>query len=217
MNKKLILVALVVAACGKKGGGGADSITKADADAVNALVPADMKGKVEFEVATIEDGHGRHPTKYSVVGPKGWKKGFMPGSLEPADSDNFGSKTLGKSTFKVGSNCDGSCEKKDWAAVVDKVYYKQFTGGQVKGKVIKDDKLPTSRTLVFQTEPESHDQGNGVVATSGIKQIQIIRTWWTDGASKHYVCEAELGELSFGLAAAFEKACSKVSVSGNDD
>ncbi|MDB4954609.1 MAG: hypothetical protein JWO36_2178 [Myxococcales bacterium] len=211
MNKQLIVGLLVVAACGKKGGS-ADSVTKADADAVNALIPAEMKGKLEFEAATIEDGMGRHPTKYSVVAPKGWKKGFMPGSLEPADSDNFGSQTMGKTSFKVGSNCDGSCEKKDWAAVVEKVYYNQFTSGQVTGKVIKDDKRPTGRTLVFQMEPKTEQQGAGVTMTSGEKKIQIITTWWTDGATKHYVCQAELGEPAFGLAAAFEKACSKVAV-----
>lgn len=205
MIKHMLLVGLLVAGCGKKdgaAGGGGDGPTKADADAVNALIPADVKGKVEFEVATIDDGMGRHPTKYTVVAPKGWKKGFMPGSLEPADSDNFGSKTLGKSSFKVGSNCDGTCEKKDWAAVVDKVYYSQFTGASVKGKVVKDDKTPTGRTMIFEGED-----------VMGDKQTKMIKTWWTADSTKHYICEAELGAPLMTATAAFEKACGKVSIS----
>jgi len=202
----------------------APAATKADADAINALVPAELKDKIAFEVGTIDDGMGRHQTTYALVVPKGWKRGFMPGSLEPADADSFGSKTLGKTTLKVGSNCDGSCTAKDWAAVVDKVYYKQFTSGEVTGKVIKDDKQKNRRTLVFQQEPTVQENAgtmtttvNGktattsVTATSGSKGIRVIETWWTDGDSKHYVCEAELGEPAMALAAAFEKACDKVS------
>lgn len=209
MTKKLFVTLLFVAACGKKGGGDAPavSITQADADAVNALVPAEMKDKVTFEVTKIEDKMGRRTTTYTVVAPKGWKKGFMPGSLEPADADNFGSKTFGKTSLKVGSNCDGECKPKDWAATADKVYFSQFTGGKVEGKVVKDEKQKTSRTLVFEQEK---------AASTGEKNVEVITAWWTDGAKKHYVCEAELGALSTGLAAAFEKACSKVSVSGDD-
>ena len=209
---KTLLASLVfvpfVVGCGNKESGGppAVSITQADADAVNALVPADMKDKVKFEVRKIEDKMGRRTTTYTVVAPKDWKNGFMPGSLEPADSDNFGSKTFGKTSFKVGSNCDGECKPKDWAATVDKVYYSQFTGGKVEGKVLKDDKQKTSRTMLFEQEK---------AVSTGEKSIQLIATWWTDGSKKHYTCEAELGVNALGLAAAFEKACSKVSVSGD--
>lgn len=214
MTKNLIIMLFVVA-CGKKGGDAPSvSVTQADVDAVNALVPADLKDKVTFEVGKVVDEMGRHKTTYTLVAPKGWKKGFMPGSLEPADADGFGSKTLGKTTLKVGDNCDGSCEKKDWAAVVDKVYYKQYTSGQVTGKVLKDDKQKTSRTLVFQQEPKEEKQGETTV-TSGTKGINIITTWWTDGGSKHFSCVVELGEPAMALQSAFEKACTKVAVSGD--
>jgi hypothetical protein len=215
MNKRYLLAVIVVAACSKKSGSSADSVTKADADAVNAMIPADMKGKIEFEVATVDDGMGRHPAKFTVVAPKGWKKGFMPGSLEPADSDHFGSKTMGKTSFTVGSGCDGTCEKKEWAAVVDKVYYKQFTSGQVTGKLIKDDKRPNGRTLVFAQEPKSVTEGTTTM-TSGEKKILIITTWWSDDSRKYDACEAELAEPAMGLAAAFEKACTKVTIEGDD-
>ena len=218
MTKQLIVVLVCATACGKKGAD-APPVTKADADAVNAAVPADFKGKIEFEVGAIKDDFGHHTTTYSLILPKGWKKGFMPGSLEPADGDSFGSKTLGKTSISVGSNCDGDCKSKDWAAVVDKVFYKQYTSGEVPGKIIKDDKQKSSRTLVFQQEPkvettttQSGTTTSTTTATSGEKGITIITTWWTDGASQHYKCMVQLGEPAIGLAAAFEKLCAKVSV-----
>ena len=211
---RIIIALAFVTACGKKGDGGAPavSVTQADADAVNINVPPQFKDKVEFEVTKIADDFGKHKTTYTVVAPKGWKKGFMPGSLEPADADSFGSKTLGKTTMTVGSNCDGSCQPKDWAATVEKVYYKQYTSGQVTGKVIKDDKQKTSRTLIFQQEPKQEQQGTTTV-TSGEKGIKLIRTWWTEGASRVYVCDVSLGEPIMDVVGAFEKACAKVSVS----
>jgi hypothetical protein len=148
-----------------------------------------------------------------VAAPKGWKKGFLPGSLEP-DEKQVGS-VFGKTEMKVGDNCDGACKSKDWAAVVDKVYYSQYTGGSVKGKVVKDDKQKTSRTMVFQEEPTVTQHGN-TEATTGGDGIKIITTWWTDGGSRHFSCTADLAKADAGLAAAFEKACSKVSVSGSD-
>ena len=71
MNRKMVLL-VMIAACGKKGGGGgaAATVTKADADAANAAVPADLKSKIEFEVRTIDDGMKHHPTKYTFAAPK---------------------------------------------------------------------------------------------------------------------------------------------------
>jgi hypothetical protein len=215
MMKRMMVVSLMIAACGKgKGGDSAPSVsvTKADADAVNALVPADAKAKFDFEVRKIEDKMGHRTTTYTVVAPKGWKNGFMPGSLEPAEeAHGFG---MGKTDMKVGSNCDGDCKPKDWAAVVDKVYYAQFTSGQVKGKVVKDDKQKTSRTLVFENQPTVEKQGETEV-TTGTEGVTIIRTWWLDGASKHYSCQASLNKDDAKLAPAFEQACAKVAVSGD--
>ena len=211
MLKKTIVMCALLAAC-DKGSAPSVSVTKADADAVNALVPADMKGKIEFEVRKIEDKMGRHTTTYTVVAPKGWKNGFMPGSLEPAEEPKgFG---LGKTDMKVGDNCDGACKPKDWAAVVDKTYYAQYTSGQVKGKVVKDDKQKTSRVLVFENQPTVEQQGNTEV-TTGTEGVTIIRTWWSEGASKHFACQVSLNKDDAKLAAAFEQACAKVAVSGD--
>lgn len=219
----VVLMAVTLGACGKKKGGdsAAASVTKADADAANAAVPADLKSKIEFEVRTLDDGMKHHPTKYTYVAPKQWKKGFMPGSFEPNDGDNMGFGT----SVDVGTNCDGSCEPKDWAKVVDKVYYSQYTGGKVTGKIIKDEKGKNDRLMVFANEPTVQENAgsasvtvNGqtttttVTATSGSKGITIIHTWWNDGDSKHFVCQATLNDAAAALAPAFEKACAKVSV-----
>ncbi len=223
MNKKICLVLLVAAACGKKGGGGAAavSLTKADADAATALVPAELKAKIEFEVKTMDDGMKHHPTKYTFIAPKQWKKGFMPGSVKPDDADNMGFGT----EMMVGTNCDGSCEAKDWAKVSDKVNFSQYTSGKVTGKVVKDEKGRNERLLVFANEPTVQENAgsasvtvNGqtttttVTATSGSKGVTIIHAWWNDGDAKYYTCQATLNEGAAALAAAFEKACAKVSV-----
>lgn len=226
MNRYVLIALVLVAACSKKSGGGgaaaaaAPSVTKADADAANAAVPADLKTKVDFEVRTVEDKVGRHTHKYTLVAPKSWKAGFMPGSLKPEDADNLGFAT----EMRVGTNCDGSCEAKDWAKVSDKVNFSQYTSGKVTGKVVKDVKGKNERLLVFSNEPTVQENAgsasmtvNGqtttttVTATSGTKGVTVIHAWWTDGDSRYYTCEATLNEGAAVLADAFEKACAKVS------
>jgi len=217
----VVLMAVALGACGKKkGGDAAVSVTKADADAANALVPADLKSKIEFEVRTIDDGMKHHPTKYTYVAPKQWKKGFMPGSFEPNDGDNMGFGT----SVDVGTNCDGSCEPKDWAKVSDKVNFSQYTAGKATGKIIKDEKGKNDRLMVFANEPTVQENAgsasvtvNGqtttttVTATSGSKGVTIIHAWWNDGDSKYTTCQATLNDAAAALAPAFEKACAKAS------
>lgn len=201
---RLGFVAALLAACGgDKDAAPKVDITQADLDAVNAAVPADLKGKVEFEIGTITAEKGKK-TSYKLVRPKGWKPGFMPGSLKPADADNFGSPTLGKTEMSVDSNCDGSCEKKDWAKVSDKVHFTRFTAGQMKGKVLKDTQGKNERLVVFEHELSEHFPEKDTAIT-------IARAWWDPDGSRYFLCEVELGTPVKGLAAAFEKACSKVS------
>ncbi len=206
MTRTGICVLMLIAACGKGSSGDAAKvdISVDHVAAVNAAIPAEWKGKIEFVAGEIVDDKRRNPVRYKVAIPKDWKKGFMPGALEPADSDTFGSKTFGKTEIQVGSNCDGTCEKKDWAATSDKVNFAQFATGQTKGKVIKDEKSATGRTMVFEHEVDSSFPEKEVA-------VRIIRAWWTDGAPRYYTCTADLGTPAKGLAAAFEKACSKVS------
>ena len=202
---KLVVITAVLAACGgDKNAAPKVDITQADLDAVNATVPAELKGKVEFEIGTITSEKGKDGVTYKLVRPKGWKPAFMPGSLKPADADNFGSPTLGKTEMSVDSNCDGSCEKKDWATVSDKVHFARFTDGSMKGKVLKDEKGKNERLVVFEHEPSEHFPEKDVAVT-------IARAWWNPDGNRYFLCEAELGTPVKGLAAAFEKACAKVS------
>lgn len=214
MTRLGLCALLFVAACGKdksgdkaagggdKGGGksAAASVTAEHVAAVNAAIPADMKDKLEFELGTVEDEKGRDKDTYKLAVPKGWKKGFMPGELEPADSDNFGSKTLGKTDLQVGSSCDGACEKKDWAASTDKSQFAPLTGD---GKVLKDEKRANGRTLVVERKVSESFPEKDVA-------VSIRTVWWEPDGSRYYYCFADLGTPAKALADAFEKACSAV-------
>jgi len=190
MNKLglvIISVSLIGACGGKKKSGGGDS-KPLDVAAVNALVPASLKDKVTFEKRDIAEKRGRHSKTYTLAAPKGWKQDMDSfASLKP-DKDGMGFMT----SFKVGTNCDGDCKAKDWAATVEKVY-----DSYLKGKVIKDVKGKNSRTIIA----ESGDMTAVVVAS------------WEDGASEYSDCGATLEKEVKDLAPAVEKACESVTVS----
>jgi len=197
MNKVALVLAL--AACGNKQDAPSVDITDAHLAAVKAASPTD--GKIEWEIGKAVAEKGKKKS-YKLVRPKGWKSGFMPGSLEPADADNFGSKTLGKTSLRVDSNCDGACEEKDWAKVADKVNFARFATAE--GKIVKDEKGTNERTVVFEHKPSEHFPEKDVAVT-------VVRAWWQDGGSKYFTCEAEVGTPVKDYAKAFELACSKVS------
>jgi hypothetical protein len=207
-----LVLAAAAAACGKGGdnkeaakgkpaGGGelpADHVA-----AVNAAVPAELKGQLAFEAGRVVTDDKRDRGFKAAV-PKGWKKGgVIPGTLLPPDADDFGSsKTFGKSRMNIGSNCDGDCVKKDWPAIANKVLFSQFTTGKVEGKVLKDEKRPNGRTLVFERKPSMFPEQD--VA------IYVYTSWWEPDATEYFTCGAELGLPLKGAADAFEKACAKV-------
>ena len=205
-----LALAAASAACGKgdgkggskEGAAGGGEIAADFVASVNAALPADLKDKVQFEAGHVIENE-KHQRGFKAAVPKGWKAGrFMPGTLEPPDADSFGSKTLGKTQMGIGRNCDGTCEKKAWAEVSDRVLYKQFTSGQVEGKVMKDEKRPNGRTLVFERKPGSFPERD--VA------IHIYTSWWEPDGTEYYTCSVELGMPLKGAAEAFEKACSKI-------
>lgn len=188
MNK-LALVAIVlgtVACGGKKSdkGGGEKAI---DVAAVNALVPASLKDKIVFEKRDIVEKRGHSKTTYTLAAPKGWKQDMDSFATLKPDHDGMGFMT----EFKVGTNCDGDCVSKDWAATVEKVY-----ANYLKGKVIKDVKGDHTRTIIA----ESGDMTAVVIAT------------WEDGAKQYSDCGATLEKEVKDLAPAVEKACQSVSV-----
>jgi hypothetical protein len=192
-------ISVAALGCGKDDGAASSSgkaVEGGDVAAVNAAIPKELAGKLEFESGTIEH---RKDKSFKLAVPKGWKTGFMPGELEPADSDGFGSKTLGKSSFKVSSDCNGTCEKKDWAAVSDKVVFSQYT--KSGATIVKDVKTDNRRTMVV--EEKASDSDRDVAA-------RVLVAWWEPDATRYFTCRAELGKPLKGAVEAFEKACANI-------
>jgi hypothetical protein len=192
MNK-LAMIAIVIGAlgaCGKKKAQGGGEAKPIDVAAVNALVPASLKDKVTFEKRDIVEKRGSHSsTTYTVAAPKGWKQEMESFAHLKPDKD-MGFMTQ----FEVGTNCDGECVSKDWAATVEKVYE-----SYLKGKVIKDEKGKNSRKII---------------AESGDMTVVVIASW-QDGDKQYSTCGATLEKEVKDLAPAIEKACESVTVSEN--
>lgn len=156
-----------------------EAALKTALDAANAKVPAALQGKLSFEIAQGEKG------RHQAIQPKGWETGVIPGRVKPPSGASLGFLTA----FSTGSNCDGTCEKKDWAAISDKVEFAQFAGGSFR--VEKDEKANGSRFLVAK--------GDG--------RVDIAYAVWKDEASRYYVCRVTLDGELVEAAPAFEAAC----------
>lgn len=185
-----------VAACGKgdKGGGGSAAAPAAALDlaGINALVPEALKAKVTFEKAEIKRERGRRTAVFTLAAPKGWtqkQKDFS--TLSPADQEGmFGT------SIDVGTNCDGVCQPKDWAAVSDKSNFAQFKDA----KILKDEKTATSRLMIAEMSDKTYVQ----------------HATWTAGAKRYSTCMVTLKDEYREAAPAFAKACESVSLSGDD-
>jgi hypothetical protein len=195
---RYLAIAIALAACGKgdkadktgdkAGGGKAAPAVAIDAAAVNALVPDALKAKLVFEKRDVVLERTKTPTVFTLAAPKDWTQtSKMFGNLEPA-SGGFGTE------LKVGTNCDGQCEPKDWAAIADKTHFAPLASA----KVIKDDKATKGkRTMIAEDGDATH----------------VIVVWWTDGADEYFTCTAKLGSELKDAAPAFEKACQAVGYS----
>jgi len=191
---QLTLVAAALAACGKgdkadkagdKGGDKAAPAVEVDAAAVNALVPEALKPKLVFEKRVMTLDQGKHSPTFTFAAPKDWnQRSKMFGALEPA-SGGFGTE------MKVGPNCDGACEPKDWAAISDKVHFAPLA----KAKIIKEDKAAKGRRMLIAEEGDF---------------THVIVVWWTDGAPEYFSCTAKLSSELKDAVPAFEKACQAV-------
>ena len=188
-----LALGIALAACGKgdkdKAAGG-DKAAPAkdvaiDVAGVNALVPDALKPKLVFEKRSITLEQGKHSPTFTLAAPKDWnQRSKMFGALEPA-SGGFGTE------FKIGPNCDGACEPKDWAAIADMVHF----APRAKAKIIKEDKATKGRrTLIAEEGDATH----------------VIVVWWTEGASEYISCTAKLASELKDAAPAFEKACQAV-------
>ena len=186
--KLTIALCLFAAACGSSESSsssssskGGDSAPAIDLAGVNALVPPELKDKLVFEQQDVIEDR-RHPVTYTLAAPKGWKQG-MKGFAKLKGDDWAGFIT----ELGVGSNCDGSCEPKDWNNVADKVEFSQFDN---RGKVIKNEVTPTSRLLIVDVDDKTY----------------VRYAWWTDAASRYHTCSATLEAPVKAAAPAFAKA-----------
>jgi hypothetical protein len=199
--KRLVVVAILVA-CKDGGDGGRPKVAIPDdhAAAVNDRVPATWRDKLRFEIGTLVEGD----QTYKLARPTGWEPGPLPGSIQaPGQGKRF-------ATMRVGSNCDGKCEAKDWPSVVERLYYAKFSQPGITGQAITDLRQPDRRTLVFVREKTEQREGDAVFVV-GERGVNILTTWWRPGGSEHYICEVELVEEAIDLARAFERACAVVS------
>lgn len=190
----VIVGALLLVACGGKGsegggpaggganGGGSVELKARDADvaAVQGKVPAGVQ--LTFEAVTGEKD------RHIAIQPKGWETGVIPGRVKPPAGSNLGFMTA----FSTGSNCDGECSAKDWAATADKVEFAQFAGRGIE----KDEKLPDGRLMVVK----------------GDDRVDIALARWKEGADRYFVCRATLDRELVAAAPAFEEACRRMTV-----
>ena len=193
--KKLSLLLIVAAACGKsETKSAAPAAAPIDVAGVNALVPAELKDKLVFEQRDILEERGKSTATYTMAAPKDWEQdGKMFASLKPKSDANLGFFTK----VSVGSNCDGTCEPKDWAKTSEKVNFSQFRNGWT---IKKDEQTKTNHLLIAEKDD----------------RVEVSYAWWTDGARKYFTCSASLeGEVK-AAADAFAKACQAVSAKGVD-
>ncbi len=195
----VLVVALgaATAACGGKKDGGAGGGGKADAKAelaaiagkpvadVNAQIPEELAGKLEFVAVLGEDD------EHVAVQPKGWEgsKG-MPERVKPPEAAGLGFMT----TFSTGSNCDGTCEPKDWPATAEKVDFAQFKGQDFT--IVKDEKNGSTRVLIAKT----------------VDRTYVVAATWKEGAKRYFICRATLDQEIAAAAPAFEAACRAMKV-----
>ena len=195
MSKCIVIVCFISALLGCKGkdSGPSDGPPKTsleDAkkqleskrDEINRLVPAELKDTLKFTVAAQKGDH--------TVGlvPEGWATGdILPNVVKPKDLA-AGSVT----SYRIDHNCDGMCEPKDWAAVVQMVDIEGMkTGGVVKLDEAKDGE----RVMVVKGE------------WGGGPRVLITVARWNAKASRYFACRVDLDGTWVQAADAFEKAC----------
>lgn len=199
MSTRLLLCALLITACGKKATSPVIALSQADVDAANAAIPVDFRDKVTFELATIKDASGKR--SFMLVAPRGWKPGSSPGTLVPPDPASLGTQT----SLAVGTS--------------DESIYRPYTTGQIPGNVLRDSRFGRERMLVFEHRPRTGASGYMITTWAARpnpdapkQPITILKTWWDDSASTHYMCLVWLEPEAIELVPAFERVCGAISV-----
>lgn len=169
-------------------GGDREPDRQIDVDAVNALVPAELRSELVFKKGElVGDGLRSGKIRYTLATPVDWQPGYDGyAMLVHPDHDRFKFTHL-----VVGHNCDGFCQPKDWNAVIDEVY-----AYYLRGHVMRDVRGATSRKLIAQ-EP------------SGRATI-VLDAHWKSGDDHYDSCDATLEYELQPAAEAFAKACEVV-------
>lgn len=195
-----MLVAVAASGCDKSdrrpaAGSAAPPPVVIDAAAVNALVPPGLRDKLVFERRELAIERGAHRATYTLAAPAGWvQTSKLFAHLRPPGPTGQGPR------FDVGSNCDGPCTPKPWEVIADRVNF----APRARGKVLKDDRTATRRTMIAEVE------------TGGIKTTDVVVAWWADGDKSYHLCTAVLDDAFAGAAPAFDRACQAVATSGDD-
>ncbi len=189
--KNFVIVVIALAACSKssKQESSSPAAVTIDAAAVNALVPAELKTKLVFDKTDVAEERGKDKLTFTVAAPKGWKQ----------DNKMFATLTGGNdvgfmTSMHLASDCDGTCEPKDWAKSADKTVFDQFKGAGV----MKNDTTPTSRLLIATRD----------------KTTFVAYAWWQPDARHYHFCLVTLEEPVAAAAPAFAKACQAVNIAG---
>jgi ABC-type phosphate/phosphonate transport system substrate-binding protein len=178
-----LAASMMAMGCGKKDGdaqgvaSGATLGGSGDAASASKLVPAELAAQLSFEDTTLDDG-------IHAAVPAGWQSHHIPGMYKPGD-DSLGFMTR----FSVGTNCDGACQPKDWAAVADKVDFAQFTDGHFT--VDKDDKSDGHRLLIARSDDK----------------VYITEAWWRADLPRYLSCSVSLDGPAAKARDAFVAAC----------
>jgi hypothetical protein len=146
---------------------------------VNAKIPAELRGKLEF-TATLGE-----KDRHVAIVPKGWEGGSVPGSTRPPDAAGLGFQTQ----LVTGASCDGSCEPKDWAQTAERVDFAQFKGQGYT--VLSDEALASGRVVVAKT----------------VDRTYVAAAMWRAGAKRYFACHATLDQEIAAAAPAFAAAC----------
>jgi hypothetical protein len=174
---RVAVAALLAIGCGKTA---EDPAAQQRVAPVNALVPPALANQLVFEQRKVVDG----PYRYLVAVPRGWEQ--LVTIFGPSDE----TANMVRYLYK----CAGEpCAPADWNREIDKVYEE---AGIQRDQVEKDEKRPTSRTIIAEHE--------GMTA--------LVVGTWVAGADHYMWCEAHLDPPWSDAIAAFEKACHSVTV-----
>jgi hypothetical protein len=185
----LLLVAVCGTACSRETDDAAPPLPRPAflAEAVNAKLPPEAG--VVFEDAIVENRDWGW--RASAARPADWvgqEAGFWPGSFHPirADLDPVNNE------FQIGVNCDGSCEPKNWPAIID-----EFMRGRIPaGEGVHDEILPERGRIRW-------GMNDGVAL--------VFAAWYDPGGNHYRYCEVTLvNEKLFAALDAFVQACKTV-------